>query len=56
MILNLHTRPGLLFYINQMIGLQRLCIPFNLVKDIISLTHNNGHLGFIRCYKIVALL
>ena len=42
---DLHARPGLLFHINRRTGLQRLCIPSSLVKDIIGLAHNSGHPG-----------
>ena len=51
---DLRTRPGLLFHVNQMTGLQRLCIPSSLVKEILSIAHDNGHPGFQRCYEIVA--
>ena len=51
---DLHARPGLLFHINRMTGLQRLCIPSNLIQQILTLAHNNGHPGFQRCYVIVS--
>ena len=46
-------RPGLLFHVDRFTGLQRLCIPTSLVKEILSLAHGNGHPGFQRCYQIV---
>ena len=50
---DLKTRPGLLFHVDRLTGVQRLCIPTTLVKEILSLAHGNGHPGFQRCYEIV---
>ena len=44
----------LIYHVDKLTGLQRLCIPRSLIKDILALAHGDGHLGFQRCYKIVA--
>lgn len=43
----------LIFHVNKFTGLKRLCIPEPLVKDIFDIAHNEGHLGFERCYEVI---
>lgn len=44
----------LIYHIDRIIGIQRLCIPSSLVKEILQLAHGNGHPEFQRCYEIVS--
>lgn len=52
-VFNLSKNPNLIFYVDRVIGFQRLYISLSLVKDILTIIYSNGHLGFQRCYKIV---
>ena len=45
---------GEIFHINKFTGLERLCIPEPLAKDIFDMAHSEGHPGFERCYEIVS--
>lgn len=45
----------LIFHVDKISGCQRLCIPSNLVKEILTAAHDsNDHPGFQRCYELVA--
>ena len=45
---------NLIFHVDKATGIQRLCIPTNVIKDIFMIAHgNNGHPGFQRCHEIV---
>lgn len=46
----------LIFYINCFTSVQKLCISFDVVTEIIAMVYKNGHLGFAKCYKILAKL
>ena len=47
-------RVDLIFHVDKFTGLERLCIPRPLVKDIFDIAHSEGHPGFERCYDIVS--
>lgn len=47
-------KSELLFYVNRVTGLQRLCIPLGVDAEIIALAHVQGHPGFPCCYEIVS--
>ena len=46
----------LIFHVNHFTGMQRLCIFFNLVIEIISITHKDKHLDFIKYYETIVKL
>ncbi len=43
----------LIYHVDRFTGLQRLCIPQPLIKEILALAHGDGHPGFQRCHEIV---
>ena len=51
---NLNKNPGLIFYINLIIGFQHLYIPSDLVREILIIIYSNKYPRFQRCYKIIA--
>lgn len=44
----------LLFHVNPLTGVCRLCIHPSVVKDIIGIAHGRGHPGYARCYEIIS--
>ena len=46
----------LIFYRNNDTGLERLCIPQNMVKQVLEIAYGNGYPGFERTFDIVARL
>ena len=46
-------KEGLIFHVDKFSGLERLCIPQPLIKQIFDIAHGEGHPGFERCYEIV---
>ena len=44
----------LLYHVDRVTGLQRLCIPPNVVPDILKIAHGHAHPGFKRCYEIIS--
>lgn len=46
-------KSRLLYHINRMTGVQRLCIPSAVAPDILAIAHGNGHPGFSCCYEII---
>ncbi len=57
---SLHTEVNsidytlLLFNVNYVTWVCRLCIPLVMAKDIIEIEHGQGHPGFARSYEIVS--
>ena len=49
----LPNKTKLLYHINRTISNFRSYIPPAVVPDILQVAHEEGHLGFFRCYKIV---
>ena len=45
---------GLIFHVGKFNGIERLCIPEPLVKDIFDMAHSEGHPGFERCKEVIA--
>lgn len=46
----------LIFYINHITHVQWFCISPKVVTKIIAIAHENGHLGFNKCYKAIVRL
>ena len=36
----------LIFYVDRITKVQRLCIPLNVVKEVFAIAYSNGHPGF----------
>lgn len=49
------NKSQLLYYINRLTNIQRLCIPLSIALDILAIAHKESHLNFYCCYKIIAL-
>lgn len=50
---NRYTEDDLLYHVDRITGVYRLCIPPAVATDIIAIVHGEGHPGFARCRKIV---
>ena len=46
-------KSNLLYYINRLINVHRLCIPPSVALDILAIAYGEGHLVFSCCYKII---
>ena len=46
----------LIFYIDQVTGIQWLCILSKATDNIIAIVYRNGHLGFSKYYKTIIKL
>ena len=49
-------KNDLLYYINQLTNVKRLCILKNCVRDILKITHDNDHAESTRIYEIIVKL
>lgn len=47
-------KSKLLYHVNKLTGVYRLCIPPSIAPDIIAIAHGEGHPGFSHCYEIIA--
>ena len=45
---------NLLYHIDRVTGVQRLCIPPKMLPEIFKIAHSNGHPGFRRCFEIIS--
>ena len=45
---------GLIFHKNKFTGIERLCIPRPVIKQVLEIAHGDGHPGFERCFQTVA--
>ena len=44
----------LIYHIDKVIGVRRLCISQSIVKDVLDIAHTaEGYMGFARCYERV---
>lgn len=43
-----------LYHVNKVTGIYHLCIPPSVALDILAIAHEERHLGFSCCYKIIA--
>lgn len=43
----------LLYHINKLDNVHRVCIPPSVAPDILAVAHREGHPGFSRCYEII---
>lgn len=51
------SRPDkskLFYHINRLTNIQLLCILSSIAPDILAIVYDEGHLGFSRCYKVIA--
>lgn len=46
-------KTRLLYHVNRLTGVHRLCIPPSVAPDILAIAHGEGHPGFACCYEIV---
>ena len=46
-------KSQLLFHVNRLSNVHRLCIPPSVAPDILAIAHGKGHPGFSRCYEII---
>lgn len=51
--LPLLNKTKLIYHVNKLTDVHHLCIPPSVVPDIFFIAHEDGHLGFAHCYKIV---
>ena len=49
----LPDKKKLLYHVNLLTGVHRLCIPPSVAPDIFAIAHGEGHPGFSRCYEII---
>ena len=47
-------KSRLLYHVNRVTNVHRLCIPPSVAPDILVIAYGKGHLGFSRCYKIIS--
>ena len=47
-------KSKLLYHVNKLTGVYRLCIPPSVAPDILVIAYGEGHPGFSRCYEIIA--
>ncbi len=47
------NKSQLLFHINRLINVYRLCIPLSVTPDILAVAYGKSHLGFSHCYEII---
>lgn len=48
------TEDDLLYHVDRITGVCRLCIPPLVAKNVITIAHGEGHPGFARCHEIVS--
>ena len=46
-------KAKLLYHVNRLTKVHRLCIPPSVTPDILAIAHGEGNLGFSRCYEII---
>ena len=46
--------PKLIYHVNHVFGVHRLCIPTSVASEIIAIAYGKGHPGFAWCYEIVS--
>ena len=47
-------KSRLLYHVNRVINVHRLCIPPSVTPDILAIAHGEGHPKFSHCYKIIS--
>lgn len=47
-------KSRLLYHVNRITNVHRLCIPPSMAPDILAVTHGKGHPEFSRCYEIIS--
>ncbi len=47
-------KPKLLYHVNRLTNVHRLCIPPSVAPDILGIAHGEGHPGFSCCFEIVS--
>lgn len=51
---NPYTEDDLLYHVDRITGVCRLCIPPAVANDLIAIAHGEGHPGFARCHEIIS--
>lgn len=46
-------KTKLLYHVNKVTSIHRLCIPPSVAPDILTMGYGKGHPGFSHCYKII---
>lgn len=46
----------LIFYVNRVTSVQRLCIPPKAAAKVIAIAYGDGHPGFNKCYETIVKL
>lgn len=47
-------KTRLLYHVNRVTNVHRLCIPPSMARDILAVAHGKGHPGFSSCYEIIS--
>ncbi len=47
-------KAKLLYHVNRLTNVHRLCIPPSVATDILGIAHGEGHPGFSRCFEIIS--
>ena len=47
------THKNLIYHVNRVIEVQRLCISSSMIKNILFMTHNNDHSELEKIYQII---
>ena len=47
-------KSRLLYHVNRITNVHRLCIPPSVAPDILAVAHEEAHPGFSRCYEIIS--
>lgn len=47
-------KSRLLYHVNRVTNVHRLCIPPSVASDILAIAYGEGHPGFSRSYKIIS--
>lgn len=47
-------KSKLLYHVNKITNVNRLCIPPSMAPDILAIAYGESHPGFSCCYKIIS--
>ena len=52
-IMSFIKKENLIYYVDQMTDVRRLCISKNCVREILNIAHNNEHIDYVKIYDII---
>ena len=52
-IMSFVKKEDLIYYVDQMTDVKRLCISKNCVRKILDIAHNNEHIDYVRIHDII---